>query len=423
MLKILFFIKSYLIANLIALNTDYAIQFDAGSSGTRMYVYEYNSDFQNILNSNVTIQQIGSCKTKEKGISLIKNYLDVTRTFSICIKMAKSLIPSQKWNETYITLKATAGMRLLELSSPTISKNVYKYIRDYFNQTGFLYLDEQQVKTISGKDEALNAWITANFLSNNFHKNQSGYNTKGILDLGGASTQIAFVPLNQTIKTQEVKLFGVNYTTYSQSFLCYGIDQANLVYRKNLLKNNNLTHFNISAACLPKNYEKKFITNEILVSPCGSGSIKNETIEIKELNYTLIGSSDYELCKLEVGEIFNSQKNCQTGLDACSFKSVYFPDSSGVSFYGISVFYYTIRSANLLFNTSFNSDIEGFRNATRIMCSSSYDDLLMRNEFYKADLTDWLASLCFQNLYILELLAKFGIYDFNKIDFVEKVKY
>ncbi|CAF1139244.1 unnamed protein product, partial [Brachionus calyciflorus] len=31
MLKILLFIKSYLIANLIAFNTDYAIQFDAGS--------------------------------------------------------------------------------------------------------------------------------------------------------------------------------------------------------------------------------------------------------------------------------------------------------------------------------------------------------------------------------------------------------
>lgn len=54
--------------------------------------------------------------------------------------------------------------------------------------------------------------------------------TFGALDLGGASTQITFVPLNSTIEAPEnslqFRLYGEDYTVYTHSFLCYGKDQA-----------------------------------------------------------------------------------------------------------------------------------------------------------------------------------------------------
>lgn len=54
--------------------------------------------------------------------------------------------------------------------------------------------------------------------------------TYGALDLGGASTQITFVPQNQTIESPQnalyFRLYGKNYNVYTQSFLCYGKDQA-----------------------------------------------------------------------------------------------------------------------------------------------------------------------------------------------------
>lgn len=43
-------------------------------------------------------------------------------------------------------------------------------IRDYFKSTGFLFQNDTQVRIISGFDEALDAWITANYLENNFQK-------------------------------------------------------------------------------------------------------------------------------------------------------------------------------------------------------------------------------------------------------------
>lgn len=54
--------------------------------------------------------------------------------------------------------------------------------------------------------------------------------TFGALDLGGASTQITFVPVNSTIEAPEnslqFRLYGEDYTVYTHSFLCYGKDQA-----------------------------------------------------------------------------------------------------------------------------------------------------------------------------------------------------
>ncbi len=93
------------------------------------------------------------------------------------------------------------------------------------------------MKVITGKDEALDAWITANYLEKNFNK-KSQEATKGILDLGGASTQILFVPQANYNgqNSKKIKLFGTEYNTYTQSFLCFGLNEANLMYRAALLK-------------------------------------------------------------------------------------------------------------------------------------------------------------------------------------------
>lgn len=54
--------------------------------------------------------------------------------------------------------------------------------------------------------------------------------TYGALDLGGASTQITFVPQNERIESPSnalhFRLYGKDYSVYTHSFLCYGKDQA-----------------------------------------------------------------------------------------------------------------------------------------------------------------------------------------------------
>lgn len=66
-----------------------------------------------------------------------------------------------------------------------------------------------------------------------------GRETIGALDLGGASTQITF-ETSEKVETEsnvmELKLYGQNYTLYTQSFLCYGQDQFLRRLMANLIK-------------------------------------------------------------------------------------------------------------------------------------------------------------------------------------------
>lgn len=51
----------------------------------------------------------------------------------------------------------------------------------------------------------------------------------GALDLGGASTQITFLPgttIEDSSTRAVLRLYGANYSIYSHSYLCYGQKQA-----------------------------------------------------------------------------------------------------------------------------------------------------------------------------------------------------
>lgn len=62
------------------------------------------------------------------------------------------------------------------------------------------------------------------------HSLKSISETSGALDLGGASTQITFVPNELSSESPEnllyFRLYGKDYIVYTHSFLCYGKDQA-----------------------------------------------------------------------------------------------------------------------------------------------------------------------------------------------------
>ena len=53
--------------------------------------------------------------------------------------------------------------------------------------------------------------------------------SSGALDLGGASTQITFVPQNKSLATKHFKLYGKDYPVYTKSYLCYGLTE---IYRR-----------------------------------------------------------------------------------------------------------------------------------------------------------------------------------------------
>ncbi len=130
-------------------------------------------------------------------------------------------------------------------------------------KSGFQFADVN-ARIISGEEEGSCGWITVNYLKKILQKkhkvssqidlfsiesshlscesnNYISYNTSaflvkehiekssGALDLGGASTQITFVPQNASLATQHFRLYGKDYPVYTKTYLCYGLTE---IYRR-----------------------------------------------------------------------------------------------------------------------------------------------------------------------------------------------
>jgi Golgi nucleoside diphosphatase len=63
--------------------------------------------------------------------------------------------------------------------------------RAYFNSLGLLFKSpEFQVRIISGNEEGLSGWISANILMGELYKNNKPLETYGVSDMGGMLSRI-----------------------------------------------------------------------------------------------------------------------------------------------------------------------------------------------------------------------------------------
>nr|XP_013810470.1 PREDICTED: ectonucleoside triphosphate diphosphohydrolase 1 isoform X5 [Apteryx mantelli mantelli] len=215
-------------------NIKYGIVLDAGSSHTNLYVYDWPAEKEN--NTGV-VQQVEVCKVEGSGIS---GYSQATEkagpSLMQCLRRAEEVIPPNQHPETPIYLGATAGMRLLSLEDKSAADKVLSSVEKTLRSAPFNF---QGARIISGQEEGAYGWITINYLLGSFkqsgwtkflHTLKSVSETSGALDLGGASTQITFVPDEIPYESPEswlhFRLYGKDYKVYTHSFLCYGKDQA-----------------------------------------------------------------------------------------------------------------------------------------------------------------------------------------------------
>lgn len=222
-------------ASAYADTTHYSIIVDAGSSGSKAHLFKYQTG-----GAIPVIEDIFSANTKPglssfannpnaAGLSL-KNSLDSVNKKLIDEHIDPRTVP--------INILGTAGMRLLpQLDQSEIYDSVETYIK---NNYAFPIED---VYTLSGKSEALYDWLDVNYLEQNFQNNTA---TVGTIDMGGASTQIAFeTKTSPNTKDQDsITIGGKNYVLFSKSFLGLGLDQAR----------ESVSHNPLMTTCYPLNY-------------------------------------------------------------------------------------------------------------------------------------------------------------------------
>ena len=218
---------------------------DAGSSGSRIYLYKTTPD-----GSFIQIRQLFTNKDAPHGLSWydgtqgadsapgnagasgIQPLLSALQTYMDSNGIAK--------DQVSVSVLATAGMRMVDADT---SSAIYQSVKSTIGRNGFVI---RQVGTLSGQNEGLYAWADVNYLAGNF---KAGAVTQGIVEVGGASSQVAFVTSSSQDPNVVTSLVnGVRYPVFSVSYLGLGQNQARLAMV------NDSTSGGVNASvCYPNN--------------------------------------------------------------------------------------------------------------------------------------------------------------------------
>ncbi|XP_052042198.1 ectonucleoside triphosphate diphosphohydrolase 1 isoform X1 [Apodemus sylvaticus] len=400
-------------------NVKYGIVLDAGSSHTNLYIYKWPAEKEN---DTGVVQQLEECQVKGPGISKYAQKTDEIGAYlAECMEMSTELIPASKQPQTPVYLGATAGMRLLRMESEQSADKVLDAVSRSLKSYPF---DFQGAKIITGQEEGAYGWITINYLLGRFIQEQNWLSfisdsqkqeTFGALDLGGASTQITFVPLNSTIEAPDnslqFRLYGEDYTVYTHSFLCYGKDQA--LWQK-LASDIQVSGASIvKDPCFNPGYTKTVNVSELYGTPCTKRFEKKLPFD----RFQIQGTGDYEQCHQSILKLFDSG-HCP--YSQCAFNGVFLPPLHG-SFGAFSAFYFVMDFFKKIANDSVSSQ-EKMTEITKNFCSKPWEEV---KTSYPTIKEKYLSEYCFSGAYILSLLLQgynFTGNSWDQIHFMGKIK-
>ncbi|RDB14812.1 putative guanosine-diphosphatase [Hypsizygus marmoreus] len=297
----------------------YALMIDAGSTGSRIHIYKFNNCGPSAKYEyevfNIT----------KPGLSGYKGHpLDAARSLDVLMDQAVRVVPEELQSCTPVAVKATAGLRLLPgTQSADIIAAVERRLHEEYP---FPLAEKDPVVIMDGKDEGVYAWITANYLLDTIRSDSKDTATYAVLDLGGASTQIAFEPtfsrpdssLVEGEHKYDLVFGGKKHLLYQHSYLGYGLMSA----RQHV---HQLVDFMASIRMQgdPKD-------GAVVGNPCIAKGvqrmieIEDERSNIKR-NVTMDGEEigSFEACNRVIELVMAKDAICE--VKPCSFNGVYQP--------------------------------------------------------------------------------------------------
>lgn len=245
----------------------FAIVIDAGSTGTRLHLYRF---VHNIDPNGVPfqIEQEIFQEVKPGLSSFASNPKAAAQSLAPLLQRATNEIPRDIWEKTPITLKATAGLRLLP---GDMADNILDEVKEVIHRSGFYSSTQESVSVMSGSDEGLFSWLTLNLLLDTLYSENSkkphppsAKLSVAAFDLGGGSTQLTFWPSDTKILEErpeferEIDFFGNKIRLFTHSFLGNGLVAARLNVLLQSSSEINQKNNQLTSSCMPSNFQ---ITN------------------------------------------------------------------------------------------------------------------------------------------------------------------
>ncbi|XP_046526198.1 NMDA receptor synaptonuclear signaling and neuronal migration factor isoform X15 [Equus quagga] len=314
-----------------------------------------------------------------------------------CLEEALALIPKAQHQETPMFLGATAGMRLLSQKNSSQARDIFAAVTQFLSQSP---VDFRGAELLAGQDEGALGWITINYVlgmlvqysfSGEWIRPPEGM-LVGALDMGGASTQITFVPggpiLDGNTQTT-LRLYGLDHSVYTHSYLCFGRDQMLNRLLAGLVQSSPAPL--VRHPCYHSGYQGTLSLASLYASPCVHTTAPLNLTR----NLTVEGTGNPRACISAIRDLFDFL-SCEGRAD-CAFNGVYQPPVRG-QFYAFSNFYYTLHFLNLTSRqplATVNTSVWEFcqRPWKLVEASSTGQDR-------------WLRDYCASGLYILTLLLE-----------------
>ena len=199
---------------------------DAGSSGSRLFIYEINVDGNKKVNLLYPLNPEQKKASKGRALSKIVNHSDSVKAF------LQDMTSKYQCDSIDLYILATAGMRLKPKAQ---ADSIYDKMMKQHDINGYYV---KSAMTISGQYEGLYGWIAANYDNGKLGFSKSGNEKSlkfigkpnGILEIGGASMQLAFP--TEMSHPDCLSRPGIN-NIYCKSYLGGGVDQIFLKNKDN----------------------------------------------------------------------------------------------------------------------------------------------------------------------------------------------
>jgi len=266
----------------------YAVVFDAGSSGTRVHVYRFSGSGDSLkLEEEIYDPVLSATKP---GLSSYANDTQAAADSVVpMLNWALSVIPQELQATTPVMLGATAGLRLLPAQqSSAILNEVAKVLKD--SPLNLAYSSDARILT--GAEEGGYLWLAVNLLTGSLGGPLN--NTVGVVEMGGASLQEAYAmseaEAGKAPRPDYINSFkgaGVLYNLYVYSYLGYGSNEA----RHSIFAKTNGT-----SPCLLETVTSM------------DGTVNNAA-----------NNTSYETCSAAVMDFLEDNKNCNAPPEECGF--------------------------------------------------------------------------------------------------------
>ncbi|CAN8063130.1 unnamed protein product [Agarophyton chilense] len=351
----------------------YGLMIDAGSTGSRIHTFKFRKN-PATEKLNVLGEDFHAIKP---GLSAYKDSANAAAlSLEPLIQRAKSRVPIAVQPHTPVVLRATAGLRM---AGDEVANSILREVRTYLRTSGFRFDDDSWASILSGNEEGIYSWITVNYLLD-----REPYDTVGTLEMGGGSSQVAYVPRDKALNSgssncstseENLDFKGEMLDLYTTSHLGFGLQKGRatalkMFQEKNLLRDN----------------------------PClnAGGEVQVAIPFEEDQKLTMTGKGDYTACRKLLDEQFMDPSMGQCTCDLCTYHGSAQPPP--IPEY-VAIAFYRGRTVEIGLGTTLT--VRDLRQKGEEICEMSVEDVTAKYpEVPQGVATDLCLDLAFITLHL-----------------------